>query len=487
MRIGRVFYLVGEVNIIIGAAMLLPLFCTLWYGESDWRAFLLSIPICLAVGALLMALCWKCRRQTLRQRETYLFVTMAWLLAPLTGALPYVFYGCGDFAICLFESFSGFTTTGATALADVELMPHGILFWRALTHWLGGAGIVLLFVALIQNNNSGEGLNIYRAEYSGGFFSERIAVRIEDNAKLIFAVYTALTVLCLFCLMTCGMRFFDAVTHAMSITATGGFSIRNASIAAYGSPLIEWVTTLFLFLSGISFALFYIFFVRRRFRHVLADQELRTYTLVIVLAAGLILASMVRGGYAAEVGFGTALRHSLFQTVSILTSGGFVCDNYDAWPALARGVLLLLLFCGGCAGSTASGIKIRRWIIAIKTLFADLRRHFRPRLAQSIHYNGKKVEESISRRTLSFLVLFFLLTLFGSLSLIGCGMYWPEACTAAAACLGNVGPAWGGIGPVGTYAGVSAAGKYICCFLMLVGRLEINTVLVLFIPAIWRD
>lgn len=485
MRIGRVLYLIGKISLILGASLALPLLTAILYREADALAFALTIPICVGVGLILLVVCRPWRQQVMRQRECFLFVTGVWVYAGIVGGLPYVFSGAiPDFAGAFFETISGFTTTGSTVLADVEVAPHGILLWRSLTHWLGGAGIVLLFVALIQgNSNSSEGVNLYKAEYSGGALSERLAVRIEDNAQIIFLVYMGLSVTCCLLLLLGGMNFFDAVNHMMATVSTGGFSTKNASLAAY-SPFCQWVVGVFLILSGINFSLYFLLLVRRRVRQVLRDEETLAYLGTVIVTTALVSWSLWQGDYYAQPG--ETVRHGFFQVATIISTGGFASGDFDQWPSLARGVLILLLLTGGCSGSTASGVKFSRIVVLTKSANRELRLMFQPQLVRRIEYNGKRLEEGVGAQMAYFVFLYFSLVALGSLVLMTTGVQWLESLVACLSAIGNVGPAIGTMGPVGNFSACGPLAKYVLSFLMLAGRLEVFTLLVLFIPATWR-
>lgn len=486
MRIGRVLLLWGRVLLVLGASMILPLLCAFVYGDGDAAAFLASLPFYLVAGGALILAGRKYRHQQIRLREGYLFVSGCWLLAAVFGALPYLFAGSfGDLASAVFESASGFTTTGATAMPDIEIMPHGILLWRSLTHWLGGAGTVLLLVAMLQgrHDQAGEGMSILKAESSIGALAQRVAPRMEDNARAIFLVYLCLTASCTLALALAGMDLFDAVNHAMSAVATGGFSTKNISIAAYQSPAIEWVMAVFLLLSSINFALIYLFFVRRRYRYVLHDQELRAFFWVVAVAVGIVA---VANFHAYPSAGGANLRHAFFQVIAIMSTGGFTTMDYDLWPDLSRFVLFTLMFIGGCSGSTASSIKMNRWYVAAATTRMELMGAFRPAMIRRVHYNRRAISETLSRQMTHYLFLYIMLVFFGGFVLTLFGMDWIEAFSGALAAVGNVGPGIGSIGPSGTYAAVPAFAKYVLSFLMILGRLEIYTVMVLFLPEIWR-
>ena len=484
MRVGRVLYLIGKISLILGASMLLPLITSLIYQDGDFLAFAVSIPICLAAGLLLILACYRQREQVMRQRECYLFVTGVWLYASLLGALPYLISGSiPDFAGAFFETVSGFTTTGSTVVSNIEGLGHGILLWRSLTHWLGGAGIVLLFVALIQGNNSGESLNIYKAEYSGGALSERLAVRIEDNAQIIFLVYLGLTVACAICLLLGGMSFFDAVNHAMATTSTGGFSTKNDSLAGF-SPYCQWVIAIFLILSGVNFSLYFLVLVRRRFKAIFRDEELRAYLIAVLLCTFLVSLSLQQADYYPNLG--TTVRHAFLQVASLITTGGFASCDFDLWPSLARGMLFLLLLLGGCSGSTASGIKFSRLVILTKSATRQLSSMFRPQQIRHIEYNGKRLDDALPQAMAFFVFLYGSLIVVCGLLLTISGIQWMESFVTAISALGNVGPGLGSLGPTGNFSACLPFAKYIFCFLMMAGRLEIFTMLVLFIPDMWK-
>ena len=488
MRLGRINYLIGKIILALGCAMLLPLICALIYGEGDASAFAVSTPICVICGGLLMLATRAHRGETLRRRDSLLFATLVWVSLAFFGALPYLFSGSmGGFSACFFESMSGFTTTGASAVRITETLPHGVLLWRSISHWLGGAGIVLVFVVLLQKrDDTAEGMAVFNAEFSGGSLSERILPRMEDNARAIFSVYAGLTVLCLIALLAGGMSFFDAVNHSMSTVATGGFSTHTLSIEYFNSPYIEWTISLFMILSGINYGLIFVMLLKGRFRNGIRNQELRLYLAVIAGAALLLTVCLsVSGQYAGE-GALCSLRKALFQTASIVTTTGFATADFGLWPDFARCLLFMLMLAGGCAGSTAGSIKMGRWLVALKSLGAELAAVYRPRGVRKVYYNGKPLSSELTRRMTTYFFLYICLAMAGGVALTLAGMTPVEALGAAIASLGNVGPAIGSVGVAGSYALVPAAGKWILAFLMLVGRLELFTVLVLFLPGTWR-
>ena len=487
MRIGRVFYLLGRVLAVIGATMAVPLVVALICHEGDAWVFALCTPILVGLGLMIQHALSRYSSVTLRLRDSFLFVTLTWVVAALAGSLPYMFYNCfPDPVSALFESFSGFTTTGATAMADIEIMPQGILIWRSLSHWLGGAGIVMLFMTIMQRDSrSNEGNQLVKAEFSGGVLAQRATARSEDNAMAILKVYLALTAACLICLLLSGLDFLDSLNHALSTAATGGFSTMNASVGAFNNPAAEWVVAVFLFLSSINLALYYLFFVRKLRGRVLRDQEMRMFVALTLVAVALVFVDIRLHLYADESA-GFSLRRAVFQVLAILSSGGFCTADYDAWPTLSRFILILLIVIGGCAGSTASSIKLNRFFVVGATLKRDLVAIFRPQAVTPINYNGRPVSASVTRSVSLYFYLYFGLTVLGTVICAAIGMDWHEAFVGCLASISNVGPALGSLGPAGNYAAVPALGKLVMSFLMLAGRLEVYTVMVLFCPSLWR-
>ncbi|MCR4963263.1 MAG: TrkH family potassium uptake protein [Firmicutes bacterium] len=488
MRIQRVFYSVGNLTLVMGAFMLIPLCCSLAYGENDWRAFALSVPIAWLIGGLLLLAGYPRRKQALRQRESYLFVSLSWMIAAFLGAFPFIFSGAlTDFSSAFFESMSGFTTTGATVITDVESLPHGILLWRSLSHWLGGAGIVALFGMLIQKSSGSAGeISAFKAEYSGAALSERIMPRIRDHIRAICLVYLGLTFVFTVALYFAGMGLFDAVNHGFTVVATGGFSTKNTSIAWFHSNAVEWVCTLGMLASGVNLTLYAMLFRRHRRKRVLQTDELKYYILLCLIASLWIGWELYRADLSLAGGFVDSLRAASFQTVSLLTTTGLCSVNYDLWPQGGRIVLFLLMFCGACSGSTTASIKISQWMILFRTALAELKTMFHPQLFRQVFFNGKLLSDRRINNTLVFFFLYFFTLFVGVVFLSLAGMSLENSFSGAVAILGNVGPAVGSIGPAGSYAGVPALGKWIFSFLMLAGRLEILTLLVLLVPGIWR-
>ena len=488
MRISPVLFILGKVLLVLGAAMLLPLVVTLSFGQGHTTPFVYSIIPTWLCASLLLFFCRKGSKIPLRQREGFLFVSLVWLAAAFFGSLPFCFESTLKigFADALFESMSGFSTTGASTLINIEEMPQGLLFWRALTVWLGGAGIVMLFVAFLRGKDgSGAGVQIFNAEHSGGELSDKITPRISDGAQALCLIYVGLTLAETVLLICGGMNIFDALTHAFGTVSTGGFSSRNDGIAYYNSSYIEWVIIAFMFLSSINFGLYYQLMLRRSGK-ILRDEETRIFSIICVLTIVLITASLSNTQVYAGQNLSYTARQAAFQTVSVITTTGFTSGNYDIWPAFPRCLLFLLIFVGGCIGSTASSIKVSRVIVAFKAFRNELLEMVQPRLVKKLYLNKKPVGQGTVQHLLFFITAFCFFTLSGALLLTLSGLNIADALSASLACISNVGPGLGGIRPPVDYAALNVLAKCVLIFNMMIGRLEIFTVLVLFLPRVWK-
>jgi len=470
----------GFLMLVCAGCLVLPALVSLLYGENDWIWFLVSAGIGAVVGggALLLF------RDTpaLRVREGFAVVAFGWLCIGLLGALPFWLSGqIPSFTDAAFESISGFTTTGASILTDIESRSHGTLFWRAFSHWLGGMGIVLLAVAILPLLGVG-GMQLYRAEVPGPV-AERLTPRIRETAKRLWAVYFLFTVLEIAALMIAGMGPFDSVCHSFATMATGGFSNHNASVGGYATPAVEWIIIVFMFLAGANFSLHYLA-LTGRWRAYHKDEEFRFYA-SIVLVCVLILA-----GVLISINFYPAwqdtVRHTVFQVVSILTTTGFGTSDYLAWPPIAHALLLVLMTIGGCAGSTGGGIKVMRVFILLRHAKLELKKMLHPRGVFTLWFNNRAISPSLLTNVLGFFLLYMVVYIAGVLILTFGGRDIVTSVGATAATLGNIGPGLGLVGPTSNYAFFMDWEKWLLVLFMLIGRLEIFTVLVLFLPGAWR-
>lgn len=473
-----VFYSLGTLLLVLAAAMLLPMPWAFQPEEEAWQPLLLSaLPTTLA--GLLLRLRGRGNAE-LRRRDTYLLVTLAWVSAAVVGALPYLWSGVlPSFTDAFFESMSGFSTTGASVLTDVEAVPPAILFWRSLTHWLGGMGIMVLLVALLSALGVG-GLQVMRAEAPGPTV-DRLTTRVRETAQALWLAYVAFTALQVLLLWALGMSLFDALNHAFATMATGGFSTRNASLGAY-SPAIQWVTTIFMYLAGVNFALFVGAVQARTTRLFWRDPEFRLYT-TVSLGASLVLALMTAGP---EMTFSDALRHGSFQALSILTTTGFATQDYTQWAVGAQAVLGLLCVAGACTGSTGGGIKMMRYLVLMKQAASELAIQVQPRWVRQVRLDSRTVSDHLVSHIQQFFFLYLAALGLGFLILAGTGLDLVSSFSAAAATLGNVGPGLGIVGPVGNYSSLTDLAKWTSSGLMLLGRLELYTVIILLSPAFWR-
>ena len=459
------------------ALLMLPGITALLYGES-LLPFAVTALLLVAAG---LVLGWKKPARTaLYARDGFAVVALAWIIMSAFGALPFVLSGdIPSYVDAFFETVSGFTTTGASILTEVESLSRSGLFWRSFTHWVGGMG-VLVFVMAILPMTDGHGMHLMRAEVPGPSVGKLVS-RMSDSAKILYGIYLAMTLLEIVLLVLGGMPLFDACIHSFGSAGTGGFSSRNLSVGAYNSPYFDVVIGIFMLLFGVNFNLYY-FLLIRRFRDVLKSEELRAY-LLIVGAAVVAIAVDISHLYGSAL---TSLRHAFFQVSSIITTTGYATVDFNLWPTFSKGILVVLMFVGACAGSTGGGIKVARVVILVKSALADMRKMLHPNAVSTVRFEGKPLPERnlrgvhvfISVYLLVFTVSFLLLSL-EDFDLI-------TTFTALAACINNIGPGLELVGPTGNFSAFSPAAKLLLSFNMLVGRLEIFPMLLLVAPSIWK-
>ena len=467
----------GLVLLIEAVMMLVPALVALLYGENltPWG---ISIAATAGVGGLMLAAVPQ--KSVLYAREGFVSVALSWLLMSAFGALPLRLSGeVTHYADAMFEIVSGFTTTGASILLDVEGMSRGLLFWRSMTHWIGGLGVLVFILAVLPlaNNNA---MHIMRAEVPGPTVG-KIVPRARDTARILYLIYFALTVIETIFLLAGGMPLYDALIHAFGTAGTGGFSNRALSVGAYNSPYIEWVIGIFLVLFSINFNLYY-FILCGGVRDALRDQELHLFGALVLLTTGIITIDILP----LFDGFSSAVRHAFFQVMSITSTAGFATADFNLWPEVSRWVLVLLMFCGACAGSTGGGIKIGRILLMGRAARCEIRRMSRPRTVNRVMVNGKAVDDETLRGSLIFFFLYFLLLIVGTLLVSFDGFDTTTNFTAVLSCLSNVGPGLGLVGPMGNFAMYSIFSKIVLTAAMLIGRLEIFPILILFSPSLWK-
>ncbi|MEM7246239.1 MAG: TrkH family potassium uptake protein [Acidobacteriota bacterium] len=468
----------GTLLLALAVTLLTPLLVSFLYHDGVHWSFLLSALAAGSAGGVL--LCFFRGRGEIRLREGFAIVTVAWLAVASFGALPLWLSGAvPSFIDAGFESVSGFTTTGATVITDLDAIPKSILFWRAEMQWLGGMGIIVLSLAILPSLRVG-GMQLFAAEMPGPQV-DRLAPRIQDTAKALWAVYLLLTCAETLLLWVGEMTFFEAVCHAFTTVSTGGFSTSDASLGAFGS-YAQVVVTVFMVLAGINFALHFSALREHSLRRYLQNQELKLF--LGLFALGTIALVVANSGQ--EGSWLLRLRDGAFQVASLSTTTGFATTDYGAWPALSKCLLLILMLFGGCAGSTTGGVKLVRVLVAFKHALLQVRRLIHPREVKLLRQDHAVVPDDVSSSILGFIVLFVFLLLTGTCLVAATGVDLVPAATSVLACLGNVGPGLGEVGPVGNYAGVPVAAKLVLEACMVLGRLELFTIFVLFLPSCWR-
>ena len=473
-----VFRTVGMIVLLEAALLLLPFGTSLIYGETKAAlSFLETIGIAVLFGGGLYFLC-KTDRTTIYAKEGFVVTALTWILLSLIGALPFTLSGeIPSYIDAVFETASGFSTTGATILADPAVCSHGILFWRSFTHWLGGMGVLVLMVALLPAGNEGRPIHILRAEMPGPTMG-KLVPKLKDTAKILYILYLALTGIEVVFLLCGGMSLFEALTLSFGTAGTGGLALRADSIASY-SAYLQWVITVFMFLFGINFNLYYLILIGRA-KQVFKNEELLTYV-GIVIAAAVMIALNVRDTFAT---FGEAIRAGFFQTVAFVTTTGYSTAPFDSWPVFSKTILFTLMFIGGCAGSTGGGLKVARILLMFKTAKRDLTRMLHSRSVPVVRMDGRPVEEDTVRNLGSYLMIYFIFFLFFVFVLsFEKNFDLLENITAVSACLNNIGPGFGKVSS--TCAGYSDVSKCFLSLAMLIGRLEIYPILFCFIPSTW--
>ncbi len=489
-----IFHFLGLLILFNGGFMLLSTLVSFLYKDGVTGSLSVAAIITLALGGLAMLFTRKHNKE-MNKREGYIVVAFGWIIMALTGSLPYVVTGSiPNFTNAFFETMSGYTTTGASILNDIEAMPKGILFWRSLTHWIGGMGIIVLAIAILPLLGIG-GMQMFAAEAPGPS-ADKLHPRITDTAKRLWLIYFGYTAAETLLLSVAGMSFFDAINHALCTVSTGGFSTKNASVAHWnGQPIIQYIIILFMFLAGTNFVLSYFAF-KGKVQKVLHDEEFKLYFKFIAIFTA-IAALLIY--FRADVSISSidhpmvwgegesAFRHALFQVLAIVTTTGFVTADYTLWTPFLLVFFFGLMFLGGSAGSTSGGVKVVRHLLLIKNGFLEFKRALHPSAILPVRYNMKAISGDIVFNILGFFILYMLSFIIGALVFSMFQLDFASAIGLAASSLGNVGPALGDFGPVNNYAALPPLAQWWASFLMLIGRLELFTVLVLFTPFFWRN
>lgn len=480
MNFGMIKNLCGQVIRFEAIFMSLSLIVSVIYKE--YFSALIFFGIILFMFALSFVLSHKKPKdRSFYAKEGLVTVSLSWVVISLFGALPFIISGSApSFIDSLFESISGFTTTGSSVLADVEVLDKGMLFWRSFTHWIGGMG-VLMFVMAILPMSGADPLHLMRAE-SPGPTTEKLVPKARQTAKILYKIYIGLTLLQIAFLLFGGMPVFDSIVHAFGTAGTGGFSIKNASIGAYNSVYLETVITVFMALFGVNFSAFFLL-IAKKFKSFLTHEEVRAYFLIMAVSIVAIALNTLGTVYQS---FGESLRYSSFQVSSVMTTTGYATTNFDTWPAFSKFILLFLMFIGACAGSTGGGIKVSRFVIMFKTLKREAKKILHPQAVSIIKLDKMPVQEDVIRGTGVFIVVFFVITAF-SIALVSLDGYdMKTSATSVMACINNIGPGLGMVSPAGNFGAFSPFSKIVLMFDMLVGRLEIYPILLLLSPAVWH-
>lgn len=471
--------LMGRLLLMEAVLMLPSLLVSLIYGQGDSMAFVYAMLITAAAGVG-PAFFVKPAREDLNPKDGIAVAGLSWIVLSFFGALPAWISGAiPSLTDAYFETVSGFTTTGASILTNIEALPRGILFWRSFTHWIGGMGVLVLTVALLPRL-SGRTSQLTKAESPGPTFS-KLLPRTSDTAKMLYLLYFLLSFILFILLICAGMNVYDSLIHTFSTAGTGGFSNYNASVAAFNSPVIEWILAVFMLLFGVNFTV-YFHLIRRELKLAVKNEELWVYVSIAVLFTfGITFSILPR-----YEGFFPALRAAFFQATSIMSTTGFVSQDFDLWPTIAKTFLILLMIIGASAGSTGGGFKVSRVIMLVKSGFRDIKQTIYPRKVSVVRMDGKAVPEGVLTRLGVFLFLYVALELGGALLISLEGVPIADSFVAALTCLSNVGPGLGTVGPTQNFAWLSDFSKWVCSFLMLAGRLEIMPILCLFSIGLWR-
>ncbi len=479
-----VFRTMGALLLLEALFMAISMGVSLWYNEADSDVFLVSTIITLLAGFIGIFIGRRAESR-MGEREGYFIVAMVWVVFSLFGMLPYYLSGqVPSFTDAWFETMSGFTTTGATIIPDLDSITHGLLFWRSLTQWIGGMGIIVLSIAILPIFGL-NGMQLYAAEVTGLTY-EKLSPRISDTAKLMWTTYIVLTAIEILALWLCGMELFDAICHSFSTIATGGFSTKNESLAFYDSAAIHYIVTFFMFMSGVNFVLL-IYLLRGKTRNIIKDEELRWYTIAVILFTLIITIGL----YVSRTGWTLtqmerSFRDSIFTVISSMTSTGYTISDYMNWPLVAWVIIFFLMLTGACAGSTAGGIKWVRLSIIFKNGVAEFKRRIHPNAIIPVKLNEKVVPQQTINNIMAFMIFYVFIIVITVVVFCACGVNFDEAIGSAVSAMGNVGISIGQFGPAGTYESFPDVAKWMMSLVMLIGRLEIFTVLLLFTKVLWK-
>ncbi len=478
MNYSKVFSTLGMMLIALSALLILPFVVAIIYNEGCGWNFLKVSAVCFAIGALLASL-FKTDNHIIYAKDGFTITALSWIFLSAAGAMPFVLSGeIPNFIDAFFETVSGFTTTGATIITDLSKMSHACLFWRSFTHWVGGMGVLVFVMALIPNLTD-RSIHLMRAEMPGPIVG-KIVPRAKDTAKILYLIYVVMTAVEVLLLMCGGMDPFESLVHSFGTAGTGGFGVRGDSIGGY-SPYIQWVITIFMLLFGINFNLYYLILIRK-FKSVIKSGEMWSYIGIVAVSIAAITANI----YKMCAGLGEALRLSSFQVASIITTTGYSTTDFNLWPSFSKAILFILMFIGGCAGSTAGGLKVSRVVILVRMISKEIRHLIRPRSVNTVKFEGKQVDEETLTSVGTYFALYMICYTAMFMAIVALDSFDFETnFTAISACFNNVGPGFGAVGPASSFAAYSGGSKIVLSFAMLLGRLEIFPLIITLSPGTW--
>lgn len=478
MSYKSIFYYISKILLVEAALLAATAVTALIYGDDTLPAFAVTIGLLIAFG--LIGLKLKPQKPSIYAKEGYFIVAFAWILMSLFGALPFYLSGhIPSFTDAFFETVSGFTTTGATNLTNVEALPKSLLFWRSFTHWIGGMGILVFVIAVMPKTESSS-MHIMKAEVPGPTVGKLVS-KLGASARILYGIYCLMSLIQVILLLAGGMPLFDSIVNTFSTAGTGGFAVLNKSIEGYNNLYFEIVIAVFMLLFGINFNLYYLIGAKH-FKQALKSEELRAYLGIIFTSSVLIAASLIISG---KYGIGNSIRHAFFQVISVITTTGFSTTNFDTWPVITKLILCFLMVIGACAGSTGGGIKVSRLMILVKGSIRDLRKAINPRSVETVKIDKHTVEESVVRSVSMFFGTYVIITCVSTLLVALDGRDIVTTFTAVLTCIGNVGPGLEAVGPAGNFADFSNLSKFVLCFDMLAGRLELLPMIMIFSPYAW--
>ena len=479
MNYRMITYLLGIILLIEAALLAFPAGVAMIYGENALPFFAtMAALIAVSVPAVML----KPKNKRIFAKDGFVVVVAAWILMSVFGAIPFVLDGAiPSYVDALFETVSGFTTTGASILAEIESLPRGILFWRSFTHWVGGMGVLLFMMAILPSADGGQNMHLMRAETPGPT-KGKLVPKMRQSALILYGIYIALTVVEIIALLLTGMPFYDSVVNSFATAGTGGFSVLNSSIGGYNNPAAEWVIAVFMFIFGVNFNLYY-FIIIGKAREIFKSEELRAYIGICAASTVAIIINTLN----ASQKLGDCIRDAFFQVISVMSTSGFATLDYDAaWPQFSRTLIVLLTLVGACAGSTAGGLKISRVLIVLKGMLCRIRKILRPHSVNVVRIDGETIPEETVNSTMAYMSVYWFIIVVGSLVISLDGFDFTTNITAVLTCVNNVGPGLGAVGPAGNFSCFSDFNTLLLSFIMLLGRLEIMPVLIFFSPMAWN-